>query len=302
MLFMALTDHLDKLKAFRVIAEAQKLSEATKRLHMSQPSLTRLIQTLEGATGTKLFHRSRQGVALTRSGQLLLEYSISVLGKLEDLEQRLKNPDLERAGVLRIGSYESLAEYLWPEFVLFFMKISPELKLLIRTSGSFNHKQALESGELDVLVDAEPRVLGDIMSWTLYEDRFNFYGVMEKLPSNLSPESIGNLPLIFSPSAFDRDNKNILQHLEERGYFFKEKMELDSFCAVRTFCNTGMGLAVLPLRLAESSIGALSQVSLKGFPQRGFGTHSICASVKSNRADDYRIRVLVKALRERFKK
>lgn len=210
---------------------------------------------------------------------------------------------MERAGLLRIGSYESLAEYLWPEFIVFFKRTEPDLKLLIRTSSSMVHQKAFESGSLDVLVDAEPRSLGDVTSWVLYEDRFNFYALPGKVPQTLGPGSIGSLTLIFSPSAFDRENKSIQQHLEEEGSFFKEKMELDSFNAVRTFGEAGIGLVALPRRLAEKSLKShrLSPVALRGFSSKGFGAHSICASTLSSGSDDNRIRLLVKALRENFK-
>jgi LysR family transcriptional regulator, nitrogen assimilation regulatory protein len=297
---MKLVDHLDKLRAFQAIAEAGKLSEAAKRLHMSQPSLTRLIHTLEDASGATLLHRSRQGVVPTRAGHLLLEYSKSILARLEDVEQQLKAPELENIGLLRIGSYESLAEYLWPDFIASFKKTAPSLKLLIRTNSSFAHQKALESGELDVLVDAEPRILGNFTSWALYHDRFRFYRVGG--PLSLDPKSIGDLPIVFCPSAYDEDNRTILAHLEEKGYDFRERMELDSFTSVRTFARAGLGLAVLPRRLAESSPATqrLSAVTLKGFSSNGFGRHGIFASVRSDRAEDHRISLLIRSLREKL--
>lgn len=297
---MGLSDHLDKLRAFRAIAETGKLSEAAARVNLSQPSLSRLVQTLEDAVGRPLLHRSRQGVAPTEAGKLLLAFAKTTLKGLEDLEEKLRHPGVERAGVLRVGSYESLAEYLWPDFVLKFRKAAPELKLSLRTNG--DHPRALEDGELDILVDAEPRVRGDFTSWTLYEDRFGFHGASGKVPSSLTPEDAPAMTLIFSPVAFDGENKGILRHLEEKGYFFGEKVELDSFTAVRTFARTGLGLAVLPQRLAEDSNRKdLAPVALKGFPAKGFGSHSICATIRSSRTDDPRLRLLVKALRENFK-
>lgn len=300
---MRLSDHLDKIAAFVTIAESGKLNEASRRLHLSQPSLTRLIQTLEDACATQLFHRSRQGVTLTPAGILLLNYSKSTLAALHNLEERLKNPQLESSGHLLIGSYESLAEYLWPEFIAAFKKAVPELKITIRTSNSSSHQAALDKGELDVLVDAEPRLVGDFTSWRLYDDTFCFYGAPGKIPSSLDPSSIGTIPLIFCPTAFDRENRTILQLLEERGYFFNEKMELDSFPTVKAFAQSGMGLAVLPRRLAESFAlpRQLAKINMKGLSAIGMGPHSIYATVRSNRTDDPRIKLLLKELRKWFK-
>lgn len=275
-----------------------------EKSNLTQPSLTRLIQTLEEASGEKLFHRSRQGVVLTEAGKLLYEFTILTLKGLEDLEERLKNPTAEFSGLIQVGSYESLAEYLWPDFLPFLKKKYPELKVSIKTNSRISHQDALASGQLDLLVDAEPRTVGDFTSWVLYEDRFNFYGKKDSVPLELSPDKTNSLSLIYCPNAFDSENKRILQHLEESGYHFKEKIELDSFPAVATFTKNGIGVGVLPQRLAESHLSSrhFSPVSLKGFSQKGFGVHSICATIRSASANDKRIRLLVKLLKERFKK
>lgn len=296
---MPLSDHLDKLKAFQLVAETGKLREAAERSNLTQPSLTRLIQTLEDAAGEKLFHRSRQGVTLTEAGQLLLEFSKSTLKDLEDLEERLKNPASELAGLIRVGSYESLAEYLWPEFLPALRKTYPDLKVALKTNNGTTHQQALASGELDLLVDAEPRVVGDFTSWVLYEDRFNFYG-HKQIPQELAPDRIRELPVIYCPAAFDQENKTIRQHLEEAGYDFKERIELDSFTSVATFTSQAIGLGILPQRLAKSHLRSkhFSQVALKGFSAKGFGSHHICATVRSASDNSKRLRMLVKLLKE----
>jgi DNA-binding transcriptional LysR family regulator len=298
-----LSDHLDKLRSFKTIAEIGKIREASVRLNLTQPSLTRLIQTLELACGKTLFHRSRQGVTLTESGKILYDFSSSLLKELEDIEEKLKNPTMEMSGQIRIGSYESLAEYFWPEFVLSIRSLYPELKLSLKTNSAVTHQNALESGQLDMLVDAEPRLLGNFTSWTLYKDKFNFYGKKGSVFQELNPETAKNLSLIYCPSAVDENNKSILMHLDEAGYQFKERIELDSFTTSCTFGKNGIGLCVLPQRLAEEALKSkkLVHINMTGFSPKGFGTHSICATIRSSSEDDKRLRLIIKLLREWFK-
>jgi DNA-binding transcriptional LysR family regulator len=300
---MNLASHLEKLVAFKVVAETGTLREAGVRLHLTQPSLTRLIQTLEDSSGQKLFYRSRTGMELTEAGRLLLEFSAGVLKNLEDLEEKLRTPGKDLSGLLKVGSYETLAEYFWPDFIASMRKSHPELKLTISTHAPQGHQNLLENGLLDILVDAEPRLVGDFMSWKLYEDRFNFYGKNKHVPAELTPDKVRDLTLIYCPGAFDQDNKSILRHLEERGYFFREKIELDSFTAVANFTDKGLGLGVLPQRLAANHLASkrLMSISLKDFSSKGFGTHSICATVRSVSANDKRIVQTVKMLRDWFK-
>ncbi len=298
---MNLADHLDKLKAFKVIAESRTMREAADRLNVTQPSLTKLIQTLEASAGAPLLVRGRNGVTPTEAGKILAAYAASTLKELADVEQKLSNPSDRMSGHLRIGAYASLAEYLWPDFIPAIKKKAPALRLSVLTSEAIAHSRALESGEIDILVEAEPRIQGDLISWSLYEDRFNFH---MNVAQKWTPETIGSLPLIYSPNAFDRENKKIAQHLEEKGYTFKERIELDSFMAVLAFARKGIGLAVLPNRLAEAGLreGQLFVASLKNFPAKGFGAHTFAATILENRKDDPRLQFLLKSLRQWYRK
>ncbi len=298
---MNLSDHLDKLKAFKVAASTGKLRDAARKLDLTQPSLTRLIQTLETSVGAKIFYRSKQGVSMTPAGELLYDYSCRMLKEIEDLEVKLQNPKDQMAGHIRVGSYESLSEYLWPNFVMNFKKSAPHIQLSIKTNGASHHLSLLQQGLLDIVVDAEPQISGDFVSWVLYEDKFNFYAKPGFLDS-LEPELAKDIPLIYVPEAFDAEGKRIQHHLNEAGYFFKEMIELDSFTAVRTFCLQGWGVAVLPERLAKSHLqeSQLQVVRLKSFSTHGFGGHSICATLRANRSEDARLRHLIKNLKSHF--
>jgi DNA-binding transcriptional LysR family regulator len=298
-----LSNHLDKLKAFKVIVESRTMREAALRLNVTQPALTKLVQNLENATKTSLLSRGRMGVAPTKAGQELFEYSCSVLNSLEDLEQRLLHPANEMAGLIRIGAYASLAEYLWPEFIPALQKKFPALRISIFTSESISHAEALAGGRIDILVDAEPRLSDQLISWNLYEDRFGFFMSKSKA-EEWEAGSTDSAPLIYSPAAFDFENKRILQHLEEKGYHFKERMEFDSFMAVLAFAKKGLGLAVLPNRLAHAAVnaGQLRRVSLKGFSSKGFGPHHFAATIRENRKDDPRLRLLISELKGWFRR
>lgn len=297
-----LNDHLDKLHAFKVIVESGSLREASRRLNVTQPSLSKLLSTLEESSGCQLLSRSRNGVVPTEAGKLLNVYAHGVLKDLADLEQRLRHPSDSLAGHLKIGAFASLAEYLWPVFLPAFKKTHPSLKISILTTDPEDHQRSLRNGVIDVLVDSEPRLSDEIITWSLYEDRFNFY---LKPGTNKIPEEhlTETMPLIYSPSAVDHENKSILQSLEERGYYFKERIELDSFMAVKAFARNGVGLAVLPQRVAEApgENRQLDRLALKNFPVKGFGAHTFAASILESRKDDPRIRQFIRSLKNWFK-
>ena len=55
----------DRLRVFRLVAEAQSMSAAARAIGESTPTISRRINDLERELGTKLFERSKRGVALT---------------------------------------------------------------------------------------------------------------------------------------------------------------------------------------------------------------------------------------------
>lgn len=297
---MKLVNHLDKLKPFVTVAEAGTIHEAAKRLHITQPALSRMMKVLEESCGFELFARSRQGVSLTDAGKEMLSYAKLTLKELENLESKLRAPTNQLAGHIRIGTYESLAEYLWPNFLLHMQSENPDLAISLKTSSEVQQLELLARGEIDILVDAEPRITGDFISWPLYKDRFNFFIKAGEM-SELDPSSSKNLTLIYVPQAIDSDNRSPLYHLETKGYIFSKKMALDSFTTAQSFCEKGIGLAILPIRLQEAEESRTRVVKLDGFPTRGFGEHAICATIRASDAHTPRIEQFIKNLKKWFR-
>lgn len=67
------------------LAEHRNFARAADALHLSQPALTRSIQSLEDQMGTPLFIRARKGVEPTDAGQLMLKRARAIVSQTEDL-------------------------------------------------------------------------------------------------------------------------------------------------------------------------------------------------------------------------
>ena len=154
----------------------------------------------------------------------------------------------------------------------------------------------LESGEIDLLVDSEPRVQGDFDSFPLYVDYFSFYTHKNLMGTYESTA------LIYVPRVFDENNNTLETIAYRTALRNNEKIELDSFTAVRSFCESGLGVAILPSRLAKSSkTQRLVNIRLPEVKQKYFGRHTIYATIHSSRREDTRIKLLVRELRGWFK-
>src|SRR5260370_37172621 len=88
---------LRHLRYFAVVAEELNVRRAARRLHVSQPPLSRQIRDLEAELGTRLFDRTNKRLALTPAGERLLK------GNRQILVQRQPRAEVE-AGTRRGGA------------------------------------------------------------------------------------------------------------------------------------------------------------------------------------------------------
>lgn len=76
------------------IARCKSMSKASKKLYITQPSLSTAIQNLEDELGFQIFKRSASGVALTDKGEQLLEIAENIVNQLERVKE-LADPDTD---------------------------------------------------------------------------------------------------------------------------------------------------------------------------------------------------------------
>src|SRR5580765_7874920 len=81
---------LRHLRYFVAVAEAENVTRAAMRLHVSQPGLSRQIRDLEEELGFALLERGAKSVRLTAAGRTFLEEAKAVLKRTEEAVQAAK--------------------------------------------------------------------------------------------------------------------------------------------------------------------------------------------------------------------
>ena len=81
---------LAQLRYVITVSQVGTLSEAAKRLYISQPSLTNAIKELEKEMGVTIFDRTNKGVSVSKEGEIFLGYARQVLEQSQLLEERYK--------------------------------------------------------------------------------------------------------------------------------------------------------------------------------------------------------------------
>ena len=82
---------LQQLRYATTVAQTGTITEAAKKLYISQPSLTNAIHDLEKEMNIVIFNRTNKGITLSREGEDFLGYARQVLEQADILEDKYKN-------------------------------------------------------------------------------------------------------------------------------------------------------------------------------------------------------------------
>lgn len=97
-----MSDRWQEMTVFVRVAESGSLSRAARELKLSQPSVSRIVGTLEARLGTTLLLRTTRSISLTKAGALYLERARYLLAEMEEAEQATRGVD-SLHGVIRIA-------------------------------------------------------------------------------------------------------------------------------------------------------------------------------------------------------
>lgn len=101
------------LRYFLEIAREGNMTKAAKRLHVTQPTLSKQIKDLEQELGKKLFTRSSTSLRLTDEGMLLRKRTEDLIAMADKIEKEFQALDEITGGDIYIGCAESyLVKYL----------------------------------------------------------------------------------------------------------------------------------------------------------------------------------------------
>ena len=141
---------LRHLRYFVAVAEAGSLTVAAERkLHTSQPSLSRQIRDLEDEVGAQLLRRSARGIELTPAGQAFLDHARSVLSQVEAAAEAARRVARPAKPCFSMG-FLTGHELTWmPEALQILRDELPNIDVMISSQYSPQLADGLSKGKID---------------------------------------------------------------------------------------------------------------------------------------------------------
>ncbi|MFA5562513.1 MAG: LysR family transcriptional regulator [Eubacteriales bacterium] len=160
-------DNISRYQTFVAVAECNSISEAAKKLFVSQPAVSTEIASLEKALSAKLFFRSNRGVALTPEGKILYDNIKMAFSFIEAGEEKLRQVGELQGGVLRIGASDMTLRFFLLNHITAFQQNYPAVRLSVLGNPTPRTLEVLRSGQVDMAVVSEPFTAADMADFVL---------------------------------------------------------------------------------------------------------------------------------------
>jgi DNA-binding transcriptional LysR family regulator len=142
-----------RLKYFIVTAEERSISRAAEKLHITQPPLTRHIQSLEEELGVQLFTRTNWGVELTQAGTELLGHARNINAHVELATEQVRRVAAGLAGRIDIGVFGSAMLDTIPRLLSSFSLACPDVNVVLHNAPKGRQIEALHQGRILIAFD-----------------------------------------------------------------------------------------------------------------------------------------------------
>ncbi len=126
----------ERLRLFDCVADAGSFTEAARRMHMSQPALSRQIQSLEDEIGAKLFHRHARGLAMTHEGEQLHAATHTMHDTLDRARLSIDASRARPTGEIRLTTTVSFGSTWLARQLGDFLDLYPDINVVLQLNDS----------------------------------------------------------------------------------------------------------------------------------------------------------------------
>jgi DNA-binding transcriptional LysR family regulator len=241
---------LRQLECFVAVAEERSFHRAARRLHMTQPPLTRRIKRLERELGTQLLLRNPHGVDLTPTGRVLLDHARRVIGLTDRIVQDTLAAEAGEVGELVVGYFGSVIFDVVPRLLAAFHETHPKVEIRFEHVPKREQVEAIRDGWMHVgfarMYAPEPDLCIDHVAeepwFVALPPRHPLQELDVVTVADLDAQALVLFPRASRPSFADE----VLQASVAAGFNATVRLEAEDAVSALAHVAVGAGLAVVP--------------------------------------------------------
>jgi len=242
------------LSTFLAVAEARSFSRAAGVLNLTQPAITKRIQSLEKSLDTPLFDRIGKQVQLTSAGEVLASEARALLSHWSNTERQIANISDRVSGPLRIATSHHIGLHRLAPVLKSYREHYPEVALNITFEDSEVAHELLRRGDIEVaVVTLDPSGDKGLQYTPIWHDPLRFVATPDWAPpawdasasSPLSLNALSQAPSIL-PGTATFTGRIVLERFNAAGITLRPVMSTNYLETISMMVNVGLGWSVLP--------------------------------------------------------
>ena len=248
------------LRAFLLVAESGSFSKAAKRLHLTQPAVSKRIAQLEAQLNVSLFDRIGRRISTTEAGEALLPHARAVHLELQAAQQSVRDLAGEVRGRLRLATSHHIGLHRLPPLLSFFSKAFPAVQLDIDFMDSEQAYELTLHGEVELaVVTLAPSSIVNIVTRPIWLDPLDFMvqqGTQLTRKKALGLKELSQHPAIL-PGLNTYTGQIVKSLFEQRSLPIQIAITTNYLETIRMMASVGLGWTVLPRSMRDPSLATL---------------------------------------------
>jgi DNA-binding transcriptional LysR family regulator len=265
---------LRHLRYFVAAAEAENVSRAALKLHVSQPALSRQIRDLEEELRFPLFERSAKSVRLTEAGHTFLVEARAVLRRAEEAVNTARNIAAGGRGELHVGYAPSPTVRILPPTLRAFQAQMPNVRIRLYDLSTEEMLAGVREGKLQAAFIVRPNraMLRGLEFEELAQDTLCLavppgHPLAHARSVSLA-QAAKELLVVFSRKGYPEYHEYLEALFAPTKARLKIIEEHDSATSLIAAIESGVGVAIVPQNLACSTGPRLKFIPLSPAPER----------------------------------
>lgn len=294
---------LVQMQYFAAVCRTLNVTHAAQELHLTQPTLSAAIRSLEAECGVELFHHRANSLSLTDEGLVLLEEITPLLKSYDRIQNVVRDHMLDRRYV-RLSFSTIAGGQICPQLCSRYHELYPDVQVLSVETSTEKHYQELELGHADLILTSR---LGSITD-EVWNERYEHIEIENNSPlmfcvsihhplarkDFVTYEEIVQEPLIVLDDTFSV-SKRILRTMAEAGYHPQNTVQCTSqLYTVERFIEANAACGFLP------EIAALSNPSIVPLPYPQQQIRSVFLTWMKNKPQFSAVRNFIRMTRDLY--
>ena len=258
---------LNQLQIFLKIAQTLSITKAAEELHLTQPAVSIQLKNFQAQFAMPLTEVVGRKIYITDFGKEIAASAERIIEQVYAINYKTAAYKGLLTGTIKI-SVVSTGKYVMPYFLSDFLKLHPEVELVMDVTNKRDVVESLSRNEVDFsLVSVLPPKL-ETEKMELLKNKLYLVGNTKRsFPEDNTTEIFNDLPLIFREQG-SGTLQTMMNYLNRNEIRFLKKMELKSNEAVKQAVLSGMGYSIMPLIGLRNELlnKELQIIPVKGLP------------------------------------